>query len=71
MATESTSSSYLSNGVALYVPVIVLAGPHIASLSLHGEGDHVVNKAVFVPNIFFFERSSVVPKERKWCFGDN
>ena len=45
---ETERAEALSNSVGLYVAVVVLAGPDVAALPLHGRSDHVVDEAVLV-----------------------
>lgn len=46
---EAEGAESLSEHVALDVPVIVLAGPHIAAVVLDALGHHVVDQSVLVP----------------------
>ena len=40
----------MGDGIGLHVTIVVLAGPDEPTLVLHGEGDHVVDEAVLVPD---------------------
>ena len=57
----STKNRNLSNGITLNISIVVFAGPHVASLRLHGERDHVVYKPVLVPDSCCLELGFVLP----------
>ena len=45
---QAQGAEALRHGVGLHVAVVVLAGPHVATLPLHGGGHHVVDEPVLV-----------------------
>ncbi len=52
---QSERAEALRDSVALHVAVIVLAGPDVTALPLHGRGDHVVDETVLVGEAGVFE----------------
>src|SRR5690606_30957400 len=52
---QAERAKALSNDVRLNVAVIVLAGPYIAAGPLESRSNHVVNQAMFVPDLLFLE----------------
>uniref|UniRef100_A0A182IRC3 Uncharacterized protein n=1 Tax=Anopheles atroparvus TaxID=41427 RepID=A0A182IRC3_ANOAO len=47
---QSERAESLRHRVRLHVTVVVLAGPHEATLGLHAVGDHIVDQPVLVPD---------------------
>lgn len=45
----------LSYAIALHVSIVILTGPHIASLRFHHIGHHIIDQPVFVPQFLVFE----------------
>jgi len=50
---ESKRSKSLSYTVRLNISVVVLASPDEASIGLHSESDHIVDKSVLIPDLGF------------------
>lgn len=50
----------MGDTVALDVPVVVFAGPDVASLRFHSVGHHVVNQSVLVPYLVLLELLTVL-----------
>ncbi len=45
----------LCNNIGLYIPIVVFAGPYKSSIRLESLCDHVVYKAMLIPNPSIFE----------------
>ena len=57
---ESQAPETLSDDVRLYVTVVVLQRHYVPSGGLHHLSDHVVNEAVFIPDLFFLKQRGVL-----------
>ncbi|EEY04764.1 NADP-dependent isocitrate dehydrogenase [Brucella melitensis bv. 3 str. Ether] len=52
---QAERAEALRDDIRLHVAIIVLTGPDIAARPLERRGDHVVDEAVFVPDLLFFK----------------
>jgi hypothetical protein len=50
MQGEFMSIMTLSQEVTLHISIIILASPDIASFTLEGIGNHIINKTMFIPS---------------------